>query len=64
MVALGLAIPPGHAGQPMGNVLDLDIKRRRVQQVKPAPRKHPLPGAKFGCHLSVPASSLPHGGGS
>ena len=41
MVALGLAIPPGHPCQPMGDVLNLDIKRRGVQQVKPASRKHP-----------------------
>ena len=64
MVALGLAIPPGHPRQPMGNVLDLDIKRRGVQQVEPPSRKHPLPGAKFRCHVSAPASSPPHGGGS
>ena len=64
VVALGLAIPPGHPRQPMGDVLDLNVKRRGVQQIEPAPRKHPLPGAKFRCHVSAPASSPPHGGGS
>ena len=35
-IALGLAVPARHAGQPMGDVLDLDVERRGVEQVEPA----------------------------
>jgi hypothetical protein len=31
-----LTIPTRHKGQPMGDILDLYIDRRRVQQIKPA----------------------------
>ncbi len=53
MVALGLAVPARHAGEPMGDVLDLDVERRGIEQVEPAPRQHALPGARFRCHVSV-----------
>jgi hypothetical protein len=33
MLAIGLPIPAGDAGEPVGNILDLDIERRRVEQV-------------------------------
>jgi hypothetical protein len=45
MVALGLAVPAGDAGEAMGNVLDLDVERRRIEQVEPAAGQHALPGA-------------------
>ena len=64
VVALGLAIPPRHPRKAMGDILDLDVERRGVQQVESPSRKHPLPGAKFRCHVSAPVSSPPHGGGS
>ncbi len=37
-VALGLTIPPRDKGQPMGNVFDFDVHRRRVEQVQSAAR--------------------------
>lgn len=33
MLALGLTIPAGDAGESVGNILDLDIQRRRVEQI-------------------------------
>ena len=44
VLARGLAVPAGDAGQPVGDVLDLDVHRRGVQKVQPAAGKHPLPG--------------------
>ena len=44
--ALGLPIPTGNAREPMRDVGDLDVERRGVEQVEPAPREHALPGAK------------------
>ncbi len=46
MLADGLAVPAGHAGQAVGDVLDLDVQRRGVEQVEPAARQHALPGAR------------------
>ena len=44
---LRLAIPAGHARQAMGDVGDLDVDRRGVDQVEPPPRQHALPGARL-----------------
>ncbi len=33
MFALGLSVPTGDASEPVGDILDLDIERRRVEQV-------------------------------
>ena len=30
----------------MGDVLDLDVEGRRVQEIEPAPAQHALPGAR------------------
>ena len=43
--AVGLAVPARDAGEPVRDVLDLDVKRRGVEQVEPAARQHALPGA-------------------
>ncbi len=52
-----LPVPARHECQPVGDILDLDIQRRGVQQVEPAPRKHPLPCA---CNqISVPFRQSP-----
>src|SRR6478736_5541191 len=45
MVAGGLAVPAGDPGKPMGDVLDLDIEGRRIEQIKTAPAQHTLPSA-------------------
>ena len=37
----------GPPGQPMGNILDFDIERRRIEKVQAAAAQHPLPGAAF-----------------
>ncbi len=44
-VAPGLSVPARHEGQAMGDILDLDVHRGRVQQIQPATRQHALPGA-------------------
>jgi hypothetical protein len=41
-----LAVPARHARKPVGDVLDLDIERGGIEQIKPAPRQHALPGAE------------------
>jgi hypothetical protein len=46
MLADGLAVPPRDAGEAMGDVLDLDVHGRGVEQVEAAAGKHPLPGAR------------------
>ena len=35
--ALGLPVPTGNSREPMGDVCDLDVERRGVEQVEPAP---------------------------
>ena len=42
---LRLAVPARHARQPMGDVADLDVERRRIDEIEPPSRQHPLPGA-------------------
>jgi hypothetical protein len=32
----GLPIPPGHAGETMGDVLDLDVQRGGIEKVQPS----------------------------
>ena len=44
--ALGLPVPAGDARKSMGDVRDLDVERRGVEQVEPAAGQHALPGAK------------------
>src|SRR6478736_340080 len=44
--AFGLSVPAGDTGEPVGDVLDFDVERRGVEQVEPAARQHPLPGAR------------------
>ena len=46
MLAVGLAVPTGDAGQPVRDVLDLDVERRGVEQVEPPPAQHALPGPR------------------
>src|ERR1700739_3396562 len=43
-----LAVPARHARQAVGDVLDLDVERRGIEQVEPAARQTPLPGARGG----------------
>ena len=45
--ALGLAVPARHPRQTVGDVFQLDVERRRIEQVEPAPRQHALPGARL-----------------
>jgi hypothetical protein len=49
VLAGGLAVPARHPGQAVGDVLDLDVHRRGIQQVEPAARQHalPRPGRSF-----------------
>ena len=50
---VGLAVPARDAGEAVGDVGDFDVERGGVQQVEPAPRQHPLPGARrFGLFAS------------
>src|SRR5271165_3963821 len=46
MRAFGLAVPARDAGEPVGDVLDLDVERGGVEQIEPSPRQHALPGAQ------------------
>ena len=46
VVAECLSVPAGDAGQPMGDVLDLDVEGRRVEQGEPSARQHALPGPR------------------
>ncbi len=45
VLARGLAVPAGHAGQAVSDVVDLHVERRGVQKVQPPAGKHPLPCA-------------------
>ena len=47
MRAFGLPVPARDAGEPVRDVLDLDVERRGVEQIEPAPRQHALPGARL-----------------
>jgi len=42
--AFRLAVPASHAGQTMGDVANLDVERRRIDEIEPPSRQHPLPG--------------------
>ncbi len=42
----GLAVPAGHAGQTMRDVVEVDIVRRGRQKIEAASRQHPLPGPR------------------
>src|SRR5262249_31435967 len=44
--ALGLPVPAGDAREPMGDVRDLHVERRGVEQVEPPSGQHALPSAK------------------
>src|SRR5215467_1164951 len=48
VLAVGLPIPTGDASKPVGDVLDLDVERRRVEQVEPSPAQHALPRPRSG----------------
>src|SRR5262245_43712583 len=41
---LGLAVPARHPRQAVGDVLDLDVEGRWVEEIEAAPRQHALPG--------------------
>ena len=56
MRAAGLPVPARDARQAMGDIGDLDIERRGVEQIEPPSRQHPLPGAggdtgRFACRF-------------
>ena len=38
MLADGLSVPPRHPREPVSDVLNLDIERRRIEQIEPAAR--------------------------
>jgi hypothetical protein len=42
----------------VGDVLDLDVHGRGVEQVEPPPGEHPLPGSRFGFGPAQPFSHL------
>ena len=42
-VADSLTVPAGNERQAVGNVFDLDIEWRRIEQVQSASREHSLP---------------------
>ncbi len=44
----GLAVPARDAGEAAGDVVDLDIERRGIEEVEPASGQHALPGAGRG----------------
>ena len=46
MFAKGLSVPARNARQPQGDVVDLDIDGRRIEQVQPPSGEHTLPGAR------------------
>src|SRR5262249_19135063 len=39
----GLSVPARHAGEAVGNILDLDVQRRRIEEIEAAARQHALP---------------------
>ncbi len=41
----GLSVPARDPRQAMRDVFKLDVERRGVEQIEPAARQHPLPGA-------------------
>ena len=53
MLAFGLAVPARDAGKAMGDVFDLDVQRRRIQQVEPAAAEHSLPSAGLFRHVGL-----------
>src|SRR5262249_35807237 len=60
VLAIGLPIPTGDASKPVGDVLDLDVERRGVEQVEPSPAQHALPGARSGvCRNFMHHSAVP-----
>ncbi len=59
----GLTIPSRHAREPMGDVLDLDVERRGVEQIEASAGQHTLPGARrslrgLALHPPSPMTSL------
>jgi hypothetical protein len=46
VLALGLSVPARNARKSVGDVFDLDVERRRVEQVEPPSAQHALPGAR------------------
>lgn len=57
MLAARLAVPAGNPGEPVCNVLNFDVERRRIKKVKSPSAQHPLPcptrGVRF-CHQVLP----------
>ena len=47
VIASGLPVPARDTRQTVGDVLDLDIQRRGIEQVEPASAQHALPGARL-----------------
>ena len=58
VVAEGLSVPARDAREPVRDVLDLDVERRRIEKIETAARQHALPGARRRAgavgHQSVP----------
>src|SRR5258708_28859048 len=47
-IPFGLAVPARHPGEPMGDVLDFDVQRRGVEQIKAPAAQHALPRSRYG----------------
>src|SRR6185436_1247862 len=58
VLALRLAVPARHTREAVGDIFDLDIERRRVQEVEPPAAQHTLPGAggSVALHAGPPLS--------
>jgi hypothetical protein len=58
----GLTIPSRHSSQSVRNILDFDIEWRRIKQVQPTARQHPLPSPWRSCskrwHQRLRSNSL------
>src|SRR5262252_5642493 len=46
VITMGLSVPPRHPRQTMSDILDLNVERRRIEEIEPAPRQHALPGPR------------------
>ena len=53
MGAPRLPVPAGDAGKAVGDVLDLDVEGRGVEQVQATAGQHALPGPNFGLLLGA-----------
>src|SRR5216684_2432359 len=43
VIPVGLSVPARHAGEAVSNIFDLDVERRRIEEIEPAARPPPFP---------------------